>query len=157
MTSQSIADDVTITRQFWCDHVNSDIYSLDIDFIHGDIHGRLRKTYPSLPRRTIQLPLHSERRQTIHNIYDIKLSKIKQSHKGLVPTLTAFHIIPVANKLRILLFLWNICQSDHTQSVRNVIIEISVCYKAWEKRRKDNIFCSSCIHCLLCLTNIYRV
>ena len=25
MTSQSIADDVTITRQWWCDHVNSDI------------------------------------------------------------------------------------------------------------------------------------
>ena len=25
MTSQSIADDVTITRQLWCDHVNNDI------------------------------------------------------------------------------------------------------------------------------------
>ena len=25
MTSQSIADDVTMTRQLWCDHVNSDI------------------------------------------------------------------------------------------------------------------------------------
>ena len=25
MTSQSIYDDVTITRQLWCDHVNSDI------------------------------------------------------------------------------------------------------------------------------------
>ena len=39
MTSQSIADDVTIARQLWRGHVNSDI-SLDIDFIHGDIHGR---------------------------------------------------------------------------------------------------------------------
>ena len=25
MTSQSIADDVTMTRQLWCDHVSSDI------------------------------------------------------------------------------------------------------------------------------------
>ena len=25
MTSQPIADDVTMTRQLWCDHVNSDI------------------------------------------------------------------------------------------------------------------------------------
>ena len=25
MTSQSIADDITITRQLWCDHVNNDI------------------------------------------------------------------------------------------------------------------------------------
>ena len=33
MTSQSIADDVTMIRQFWRDHVNNDIY-----FIHGDIH-----------------------------------------------------------------------------------------------------------------------
>ena len=41
MTSQSIADDVTMTRHLWHDHVNNDIYnSLDIDFIHGDIHGR---------------------------------------------------------------------------------------------------------------------
>ena len=38
MTSQSIADDVTMTRQLWRDHVNGDISSLDIDFIHGDIH-----------------------------------------------------------------------------------------------------------------------
>ena len=34
MTSQSIADDVTMTRQLWRDH------SLDINFIHGDIHVR---------------------------------------------------------------------------------------------------------------------
>ena len=38
MTSQLIVDDVTITRQLWHDHVNDDI-SLDIDLIHGDIHG----------------------------------------------------------------------------------------------------------------------
>ena len=38
MTSQSIADDVTMTRQLWRDHDNDDISSLDIDFIHGDIH-----------------------------------------------------------------------------------------------------------------------
>ena len=35
MTSQSIADDITMTRQFWRDHVNS-----DVDFIHDDIHNR---------------------------------------------------------------------------------------------------------------------
>ena len=35
ITSQSIADDFTITRQLGRDHVNS-----DIDFIHGDIHSR---------------------------------------------------------------------------------------------------------------------
>ena len=29
-----------MTRQLWRDHVNSDINSLDIDFIHGNIHGR---------------------------------------------------------------------------------------------------------------------
>ena len=34
LTSQSIVHDVTITRQLWRDHVDSDI-SLDIDFIHG--------------------------------------------------------------------------------------------------------------------------
>ena len=33
-TSQSIVHDVTITRQLWRDHVDSDI-SLDIYFIHG--------------------------------------------------------------------------------------------------------------------------
>ena len=33
MTSKSIDDDVTVTRQF----------SLDNDFIHGDIHGRSYK------------------------------------------------------------------------------------------------------------------
>ena len=35
-------DDITMTRQLWRDHVNSAI-SLDIDFIHSDIHGRLCK------------------------------------------------------------------------------------------------------------------
>ena len=42
MMSQLIVDDVTMTRQLWRDHVNNDISisnSLDIDFIHGDIHG----------------------------------------------------------------------------------------------------------------------
>ena len=37
MTSQSIADDDTMTRQLWRDHVNN---SLDVDLIHGDIHDR---------------------------------------------------------------------------------------------------------------------
>ena len=48
MTSQSIADDVTMTS-LWHDH-NCDMItwtviskSLDIDFIHGDIHGRSSK------------------------------------------------------------------------------------------------------------------
>ena len=45
MTSQSIADDVTMTRQSWCDHVNGVSNSLDIDFIHGDIHDRSSKGY----------------------------------------------------------------------------------------------------------------
>ena len=47
MTSQSIADDVTMTRELWRDHVNNgiDIYIDDIDFIHGDIRGRLCKKY----------------------------------------------------------------------------------------------------------------
>ena len=40
MTSKSIANEVTISRQLWREHVTSDIYTLDIDFIHGDIHGR---------------------------------------------------------------------------------------------------------------------
>ena len=35
--SQSIADDITMTRQLWCEHVKSD--SFDIDFVHGDIQG----------------------------------------------------------------------------------------------------------------------
>ena len=40
MTIHSIADDVTITWKLWREHVKSDI-SLDIDFIHGHIHGWL--------------------------------------------------------------------------------------------------------------------
>ena len=43
MTSQSIADDVTMTRQLWRNHVISN--PLDIDFIHGDIHDRSCKNY----------------------------------------------------------------------------------------------------------------
>ena len=39
ITSQSIVDDVTMTRHLWPDHVNRDIDLLDIDFVHGDIHG----------------------------------------------------------------------------------------------------------------------
>ena len=39
MTSQSIADDVTMTK---CDAITCIVISnsLDIDFIYGDIHGR---------------------------------------------------------------------------------------------------------------------
>ena len=41
MTSQSIADDVTMTEQLWRDRVNIVISnSLDIDFIHSDIQRR---------------------------------------------------------------------------------------------------------------------
>ena len=40
MTSQSIGDHVTMTRQLWREHVKAISNSLDIDFIHGDIHGR---------------------------------------------------------------------------------------------------------------------
>ena len=36
MKSQSIGDDITMTRQLWREHVISN--SLDIDFIHNDIH-----------------------------------------------------------------------------------------------------------------------
>ena len=43
MTSQSIADGVTMTWQLWRDHMISN--SLDIDFIHGDIHGRSYKKH----------------------------------------------------------------------------------------------------------------
>ena len=43
MTSQSIADDVTLTSKFWCDHMNNDISPVDIDFIQGDIQGLLCK------------------------------------------------------------------------------------------------------------------
>ena len=45
MTSQSIADDVTIPRQLWYDAITWIMISnsLDIDFIDGDIHGRLCK------------------------------------------------------------------------------------------------------------------
>ena len=38
MTSQSIGNDVTMTRPLWREHVISN--SLDIDFVHGDYHGR---------------------------------------------------------------------------------------------------------------------
>ena len=38
ITSQSIGDDVTMTRQLWRDYVISNY--TDVDFIHGDIHGR---------------------------------------------------------------------------------------------------------------------
>ena len=40
MMSQTIADDITMTRQLWHDPFMSVPNSLDIDFIHGDIHGR---------------------------------------------------------------------------------------------------------------------
>ena len=40
MTSQSIADDVTMTRQLWRVTWIVISNSPDIDFIHGDIHGR---------------------------------------------------------------------------------------------------------------------
>ena len=40
MTSQSIADDVPITRQLWREHVKMISSLLDIDFIHDDFHGR---------------------------------------------------------------------------------------------------------------------
>ena len=40
MTSQSIAEDVTRTKQLWHDHMNSISNSLEINFIHGYIHGR---------------------------------------------------------------------------------------------------------------------
>ena len=46
MTSQSIADDVTMTRQLWCVTWIVISNSLDIDFIHGDIHGRSCKNVP---------------------------------------------------------------------------------------------------------------
>ena len=38
MTSQSIADDVTINRQLWNDHVNNGILLVRYRFIYGDIH-----------------------------------------------------------------------------------------------------------------------
>ena len=41
MMSQLIADDVTMTRQLWCD------ISSDINFIHRDIHGQLCKKHSS--------------------------------------------------------------------------------------------------------------
>ena len=40
--SQSIADDVTMTRQLWLDHVINDIL---LDFIHSDIHGQSCNKY----------------------------------------------------------------------------------------------------------------
>ena len=36
-----------MTSQLWRDHVNIS-YSLDIDFIHGDIHSRLCKKYATI-------------------------------------------------------------------------------------------------------------
>ena len=46
MTSQSIADDVTMTKQLWCVTWIVISNSLDIDFIHGDIHDRSCKNVP---------------------------------------------------------------------------------------------------------------
>ena len=46
MMSQSIADDVTMTRQLWCVTWIVISNSLDIDFIHGNIHGRSCKNVP---------------------------------------------------------------------------------------------------------------
>ena len=43
MTSQLIGDDVTMARQLWRNNRQEIPNSLDIDFIHGDIHGRLCK------------------------------------------------------------------------------------------------------------------
>ena len=40
MTSQSVADDVTIARKLRLEYEKNISNSLDIDFIHGDIHGR---------------------------------------------------------------------------------------------------------------------
>ena len=39
MTLQSIADDATMNRQLWREREKVISNSLDIDFIHGDIHG----------------------------------------------------------------------------------------------------------------------
>ena len=50
MTLQSIADDVTITRQSWRDHVNSDIWLFRYQFYSRDIHSRSCKhSYYWLP------------------------------------------------------------------------------------------------------------
>ena len=40
MTSQSVADDVTIARKLRLEYEKNISSSLDIDFIHGDIHNR---------------------------------------------------------------------------------------------------------------------
>ena len=42
MTSQSIADDITMTRELWHQHMKDDIL-LDIDYILGNIHGQSYK------------------------------------------------------------------------------------------------------------------
>ena len=57
MTSQSIADDVTITRQLWRQHMKISISnSLDIYFTHGDFHNWSckKKIYPPMPKLLMQ-------------------------------------------------------------------------------------------------------
>ena len=53
MTSQSIADDVIMSRQLWREYVKRDNYSFDMDFIHANIHSRSWKNYRSSPTPTI--------------------------------------------------------------------------------------------------------
>ena len=48
MTSQSIVDDVTITRQLWRNHVNSDIELVKHRFFYCDIHDRSCKKLQSV-------------------------------------------------------------------------------------------------------------